>query len=68
MKLIFGDGGAASFNRWLNTHPSSCNDNDNPDHDSTRIAANPQRAAAASMASVERVGSPWLVPGVGISI
>lgn len=58
----------AGFARWLDARLPSCNDNDDPDHDSTVVAADPDGDGTASALPPERPYSPWLVPGVGISI
>jgi len=44
----------ATFKRWLEAHVASCNDNDDPTHDSTLIALAPAENGAAGALAPEQ--------------
>jgi hypothetical protein len=56
-----------SFKKWSETRFPACNDDDDPDHDNTAVIRL-TRDFAAITRTAEQPYSPWLVPGVGISI
>jgi hypothetical protein len=68
MRFLSDNNHASSFMKWLDGHVPSCNDNDDPNHDNTVTAVAPDDDGASAGATPERPYSPWLVPGVGISI
>lgn len=70
MICLSADGGrAAAFKKWLGAHVPSCNDNDDPNHNSTLIARPPAAENdAAGALSPEQRCSAWPLPAVEVSI
>jgi hypothetical protein len=67
MYFSSGNNRAASFQKWLDAQRPSCNDNDDPDHRRTVVAADPD-ADRRDQPPLPELYSPWLVSGVATSI
>lgn len=65
MYIFSGSGRITGFKSWLDAHLPSCNDNDDPDHDNTVIAADPDRDEVPIAPVPEWAYSPSPMPGLG---
>lgn len=68
MDLSLRDIRMISLKKWSDTRFTICNDNDDPDRDNATAIPLDQDLAEAITRATEQPYSPWLVPGVGISI
>jgi hypothetical protein len=67
MHSSFADSRENSSQQWPDARQHDCNDSNHLDHYKTAIELDPDLAVATTRTPGQPF-SPWLVPGVGISI